>query len=258
MTIFSWCKLVHFRAKMHLRIEASRYYLGYIWWILEPLLFVTVFYIVFKVVLQSGSQDYLLFLLCGKIPFLWFSKTILNASNSIRANRNLIGQIDLPKIIFPYISILESLYKQVVLFVLLFFYLAISNVYPHWIWFWLIPLIITQLVFIVCVSLACAFFTSFIPDFLLLISMGLLFLMFSSGVFWDVGALNDLAIQKVILEINPVAFILDSYRKILIHNITIDYNHLILIFTLASIFIVLFHLLYHATSRKIAAVVLSQ
>jgi lipopolysaccharide transport system permease protein len=40
---------------MALRADASRYFLGYIWWILEPLLFVGVFYVVFNVILESGA-----------------------------------------------------------------------------------------------------------------------------------------------------------------------------------------------------------
>jgi lipopolysaccharide transport system permease protein len=34
---------------MALKADAARYYLGYIWWVMEPLLFVAVFYFVFAV-----------------------------------------------------------------------------------------------------------------------------------------------------------------------------------------------------------------
>ena len=75
--------LVDIQARMALKADAARYYLGYIWWILEPLLYVAVFYVVFNIVLDFGRGDYLIFLICGKLPFVWFSKTVTQASGSI-------------------------------------------------------------------------------------------------------------------------------------------------------------------------------
>ena len=46
--------LVDTLARLHLKGEASRYLLGYLWWLLEPMLYVAVFYIVFEKLLQSS------------------------------------------------------------------------------------------------------------------------------------------------------------------------------------------------------------
>ncbi|MFC1605776.1 ABC transporter permease [Pseudomonadota bacterium] len=81
----------------NLKSEASKTYLNYLWWILEPALLVGVFYIVFGVFLARGGEDFLVFLICGHIPFAWFSKSISNAANSILDGRFLISQIAIPK-----------------------------------------------------------------------------------------------------------------------------------------------------------------
>ena len=57
-------------AIMALRADASKYFLGYIWWILEPLLFVGISYVVFSVILASRTEDFLVFLMCGKLAFI--------------------------------------------------------------------------------------------------------------------------------------------------------------------------------------------
>ena len=85
----------------NLKSETRKTYLNYFWWVLEPALFTGVFYLVFAVFLNRGTDDFVLFLLCGKIPFLWFSKTVSNASNSIVAGKGLIHQMAIPKAYFP-------------------------------------------------------------------------------------------------------------------------------------------------------------
>jgi lipopolysaccharide transport system permease protein len=55
MPLSQYLRLIDTMARMALRADASRYFLGYIWWILEPLLFVGVFYVVFNVILESGA-----------------------------------------------------------------------------------------------------------------------------------------------------------------------------------------------------------
>ncbi|MEQ8515100.1 MAG: ABC transporter, partial [Chromatocurvus sp.] len=62
-------------SRMALRADASRFFLGYIWWVLEPLLYVAVFYVVFVLILQNRQENFLVFLMCGKLAFIWFSKS---------------------------------------------------------------------------------------------------------------------------------------------------------------------------------------
>ena len=50
-------------ARIRLRAEARRYGLGYLWWILEPLLYVGVFYLVFVLVL--GNRELRLSIFSG-------------------------------------------------------------------------------------------------------------------------------------------------------------------------------------------------
>ena len=49
-------------AGLSLQADAQRYFTGYLWWILEPLLWVEVFYLVFEVFLGGGRADFLMFL----------------------------------------------------------------------------------------------------------------------------------------------------------------------------------------------------
>ena len=218
MRLSQYFKLVDTQARMALKADASQYFLGYIWWVLEPLLFVGIFFLVFDVILGMRRQDFLIFLMCGNLPFMWFSKSVNHSARSITANIGLIGNIDIPKTMFPLAQVQEGLYKQAIVFFLLICIVVLFGYSPSTIWFWLIPVIVVNYLMIV----ACAFIASvlvcFIRDISMFIPLGILFLMFSSGVFFDVRDLPNPQMTDLMLSYNPMAFLLDAYRQILMHQ----------------------------------------
>lgn len=214
---------------MALKSDASRYFLGYIWWVLEPLLFVMVFYVVFGIILNTGRADFLTFLICGKLPFVWFSKSVSVASNSIVTNSGLIGRLDLPKTMFPMAIIQEGVYKQTAVFGLLMVYLMSNGFEPTAMWFWLIPLIFVNYIMIIACSFIGAVLVCFSRDVSMLIPLAMIFLMFVSGIFWDVRSLPDPAMMDYVLVFNPLAFILDGYRQVLMYNTMPDIPHFLAI-----------------------------
>jgi lipopolysaccharide transport system permease protein len=52
----------------------------------------------------------------------------------------------------------------------------------------------------------------------MLIQLGTVFLLFMSGVFWDVRALEDAELAGWLMALNPLVMLLDSYRQVLMHG----------------------------------------
>ncbi len=94
-----------------LRAEAARNYLSFLWWVLEPLFSMLVFYIVFGLLFQRGTEDYVPFLLVGLVSWQWFANTVKHSMTSIYGNGRLMNQVDLPKVIFPSIVVVMDLVK---------------------------------------------------------------------------------------------------------------------------------------------------
>lgn len=252
MKILDFIILVDTKAKMTLKAETAKLYLSFLWWLIEPVLFVAVFYFVFSVLLGTREADFLLFLLCAKVPYMWFSKAVNNAAGSITGSRGLISQIDIPKAIFPYAAIQVTAYKEIPVFFLLFGTCLYFGYMPQLSWLWMIPLVITLYLMILAVGMLAAILVCYVEDIRMLINMAMTFLMFVSGVFFDIRNIRE-PVQTYLLTYNPMAFFCDSFRSVLMNKGTIDVSHL---FTLAAIFlsmIVLLHWIYRHMSRAIAA-----
>jgi len=257
MPISQYLRLVNLQARMALRADASRYFLGYLWWLLEPLLFVGVFYVVFNLILNSRRADFLVFLMCGKLTFIWFSKTITQASNSIVANRGLVGKIDVPKTLFPMAVVQESLYRQAAIFMLLFAVLVAWGYPVTSNWLWLAPVIIVNYLMIVACSFIGACLVCMMRDFRLIISLTMTFLLFTSGIFWDVHELGDPVKTDFLLALNPLAFLLDAYRQILMFQTPPDITRLLRIAVGSSIIIVVMVMVMRKGSQYLALKVLT-
>jgi len=229
MPFSQYFRLIDVMARMALRADATRFFLGYVWWVLEPLLWVGVFYVVFVLILAAQEPDFLVFLMTGKLVFVWFSKSVTQASSSIVSSKGLVGKINVPKTLFPMAVVQEGLYRQIAVFALLFSFLLSTGHAVTSTWWYLVPVIIVTYVVIVACAFVGACLVCLARDFIQLISLGMLFLMFTSGIFWDVRSLSDPDKIAMVMAMNPLAFIVDCYRQIMMHNTPPDMLHLLTI-----------------------------
>ena len=226
MPLTQYFTLMDTLARLRLKADARRYFFGYLWWVLEPLLYVAVFYIVFEVLLGSRRPDFLVFLAVGKLTFIWFSKSVTQAAGSLVLNKGVIGQINLPKHLFPIAVLHEGLYRQAAVFVFLIGFISLAGYAPHASWWYLLPIAVVQYCLIIGCGLIAALLVCAKQDFQLLISLGMVFLLFMSGIFWDIRSIEDPLLADWVMTLNPLAVLIDSYRQVLMMGQAPDINRL--------------------------------
>ena len=231
MTLKQEAHFIDLTARMALRADAATFVLGYLWWILEPLLFVAIFYLVFAVILDSPRADFLSFLVIGKLPFQWFSGGLNTAATAITSAQSLIAYSPIPKSLLVWSKLQQTTYKQIAVFALMVIYLVSIGQDIDVMWLWVLAIVATQYVVIAAFSLAGAIMVCVAQDFAKLIQLFTIFMMFSSGIFWDVRSLEP-AIQELIFTVNPLAFLLDAYRQVLLYNQHVDLHQLLQTMTL--------------------------
>lgn len=209
-----YLELIWYKALAELRAEAARAYLGFLWWIVEPVLYMGAFYVVFGLVLQRGGPGFVPFLLCGLVVWKWFGSTVLSSANTIPANAGLMQQVYLPKYLFPAIVLVINTIKFSVIFGLLLVFLVLYGLTPTEVWLSLPLLVLVQFLLISMVAGLVSALVPFVPDFRFLLENFMTLLFFLSGVFFDISKASEEL--QFILMLNPMAFIIDSYRSVLI------------------------------------------
>jgi lipopolysaccharide transport system permease protein len=211
-----YLELVWYKALADLRSEASRAYLGALWWVLEPLLYMTVFYLVFGLLLYRGGEGYIAFLLCGLIVWRWFGSCISRGVNAITANSGLMLQVYLPKYLFPLIVIVTQTVKFLFVFALLLVYLIVVEYRLDLAWLTLPVLLVVQFVFTAACTAIVAAVVPFLPDLRILISSALTLLFFMSGIFYDITSFPEQV--QFYFQLNPMATLIENYRLVLLEG----------------------------------------
>ncbi len=78
---------------------------GMAWAILNPLMFMIVFYFLFKIVLDVGGHRYASATFTGILAWTWFQTSLNAAANSISGNGALVGQPGFPVAALPVVPV---------------------------------------------------------------------------------------------------------------------------------------------------------
>lgn len=211
-----YMELIVYRALADFRSEVSRMYLGILWWFLEPILYVMVFYVVFGIGFLRSSHHYVPFLLCGLIVWKWLDSTVRTASGTVAQSVSIMSQVYLPKIVFPLITVLTNFLKFLIILTVFLLFLWLYGEHAHISWLWLLVLIPLQLLLVAALASLAAGLVPVVPDIQHAINYGMTFLFFASGIFFDPAELSAAARQ--ILDINPVIHLIEMYRTVLLRG----------------------------------------
>lgn len=105
--------------RKELKVKYKSSVLGIIWSMLNPLLYLVVFYVVFTFFLPAGIPDFHVFLLSGLLGWTLFSTSLAGATNSVVGNGPLVTKVAFPREILPLASIGSSLVNFVFQFAVL-------------------------------------------------------------------------------------------------------------------------------------------
>lgn len=206
-----------FRTKLgyNLRSEVSQTYLGYLWWLLEPVLWVTALYVVFGIFLRLRTDDLLVFLIVGMVTYIWFQRSVGNASRSLAQRGGLMTQIPIQKVFFPLLTVCQDAVKQAVVFVAMFGFLVYLDVLPNLAWISLPLVMVTQWLLILALGMACAAVVPIIPDMRFLIATLLTIGMWASGIFYSY---EDVLLEEHqdLFLLNPMANLIKNYRQVIL------------------------------------------
>ena len=209
--------------------------LGGLWSLLDPLLFMLVFFLVFGVLFKSirGTTrpiDYMLYILIGIVLYRFIDSTVSRASTIIRVNRGLIHEINFPKAVFPISLTLSHLYDLLLGLGLLVPFLIVGGVLPtvHYLWVPVLLLLTVMLTMGVAFLVSCL--GAFFADTSNIVSIAMRLLYYCSPVFYFVRDRGDnhAAITNEVVRfwyfLNPITCLMESWRDVVLRGTSPQLN----------------------------------
>ena len=106
--------------------------LGALWAVLQPVLTMVVFTVVFGGLadIESDGLPYAIFSLCGLVPWTYFSTALTGASTSLVSNPALVTKVYVPRLIIPCAPIFAGLVDFAIALVILLIVLLSYGIVP--------------------------------------------------------------------------------------------------------------------------------
>jgi ABC-type polysaccharide/polyol phosphate export permease len=222
--LYSYRELIYNLVVRELKARYKNSALGFVWSLLNPLAMMIVFTIVFGLLLPNSQiEKYPIFLLCGLIPWNFFSSSVMGSVGSIVDNGNLVKKVYFPREALPMAGVLANLVNFLLAFTVLFAVLIIfrANFSP---WLWLLPaVILIQTAFILGIAFFLSAINVFYRDTIMIIDVVMLAWFFLTPIFYTIelvpatleigGMVLDL--RRLVYILNPMASIINMYRDLL-------------------------------------------
>jgi ABC-type polysaccharide/polyol phosphate export permease len=212
-------------ATRHLKAGHRDKVLGHLWNLLDPLMFMLVYFFVFGVLFGlirgSGSGrsfDFMLYILVGILVFRFVFGTASQSANAIRSNRGLIQEINFPKAIFPIAAVFARLYDFMWGMVVLVVIMLLGGYWPTVHFLWLFLLVTLMILFTVGASLIMSCLGAFFADMPNVMAVAWRLVFYTSPVFYyvrDCGphkAMLKNATVKFFYMLNPLACFIECSR----------------------------------------------
>lgn len=222
--LFRYRELVRNLVVSELKARYKNSILGFVWSLLNPLGMMLVFTAVFGVLWPNHTiEKYPIFLLCGLLPWNYFSAGVMGSMNSIVHNANLIKKVYFPREVLPIAAVLAQLVNFLLAFLVLFAALIVFRAHfsP---WLWTLPLVIfIQTIFILGIAFILSTLNVFYRDTMMIMDVLMLAWFFLTPVFYQVTNFPAQSTrlgfvvnpQRLIYILNPVASLINIYRDLL-------------------------------------------
>ncbi len=216
-----------------LKVRYKNSALGIAWSLLNPLLMMVVFTLVYMVLLgQANRRDYSAFILAGLLPWNFFSASIMGGTGSVVSNSHLIKKIYFPHAVLPTSLVMSNLVNFLIALPVYFVMAWLLGVQFTFYVLFLPVVIVVQLIFTLGTSLLLAALNVFYRDVQHIMEVLILAWFFLTPIIWDMSLLPqskmilgvEVPVQRLMYILNPMASIIASYRDVMYYGRSIGWD----------------------------------
>lgn len=195
--------------------------LGVAWTLLQPLVLVVIYLVVFVFILRSGrdergAREFVFFMLTGMLPYLAMTDGIHRASTSLREDRALLDRDVFPAEVIPAARVVTASVGEMVGLVLLIILGAFLGASLS-AWLLALPLLILLRVLFTCAfAWTVSTLSIFVTDLAEVLSLLLTAWLFLTPIFYT---MNDVPpFMHWMMALNPLHHFVQAYRLVLLEG----------------------------------------
>ncbi len=226
--LYQYRELLKTNVKKDIRGKYKASFLGVLWSFINPLLQVVVYAIVFPYIMRIQTSNYLIFLICGIIPWTWFTNSITNGTTCVTNNANLIKKVYFPREILPISIVTSGLINFLISCLIIILFVIFGGVGLSWHLVFLPLIAIVQYIFSLALVFLLSAFNVYVKDVEYMVIFLLNLFFYATPILYSTEMFSGWFMW--IFRLNPLAHIINAYRDIFyVHQVPQILNLLILL-----------------------------
>lgn len=217
LELYKFRELVSLLVERDLKVRYKRSVLGMFWTLLNPLLQMAVYTLVFRTIMRVNVEAFPVFLLGGLLPWSFISVSTTASAHSLLANQGLIRKVAVPQAVYPLAVVGSKLVDLVLSLVPLAIIATAMQRPPTLAWLALPPVLIFAVMFTTGLSLVFSSLMVFFRDIRHLIDILFQVWFYLTPVIYPASFLENLPYPWIrsALQLNPAAPIVRCFQEII-------------------------------------------
>lgn len=255
MNIFK--ELYHYRellknnVKKDIRGKYKGSFLGVLWSFVSPLLQVLVYAIIFPYIMKVKTPNYLIFLICGILPWTWFTTVISNGTTCITNNSNLIKKVYFPRVILPISVVTSGCINFLISCIIIILFVLFGGLGLSWHLIFLPFIVLIQYIVCLDAALLLSSINVYVKDVEYLIVFIVNMLFYATPILYAPDTFNGTKFAWI-FKLNPFSHIINAYRDIFYVHQVPQIGNLLFLFVIAISLLVICYQIFVKLEKRFA------
>ena len=248
--LYHYRELLKTNVKKDIRGKYKGSFLGILWSFINPLLQVLVYALVFPYIMKVETENYLIFLICGIIPWTWFITSISQGTTSITNNANLIKKVYFPREILPISVVTSGLVNFLISCLIILIFVICGGLGITWHLVFLPFIIIVQYLFTLALIFVLSAFNVYVKDVEYIVAFIINMLFYATPILYTTEMFSGPILW--LFRLNPLAHLINAYRDVFyVHHIP-NLINLSILLGVSILLVVICYIIFKKLEKRFA------
>ncbi len=224
-----------YSAYSQLSAEVSGMRLGWLWWIIEPILFMAVYTMVYAIIFNRNMTYLMAYISSGLMMWNFFQRSVLESASLVKQYMGLLHRVYMPKYILVFSTLIFNAFKMFINFLIVTVFMVYYRIPVNITVLQFIPVVVTFFLFTFGCSVWLLHIGVYLPDIRKITSVLLRVLFYLSGIFYSLDSEINGKFVSFLLNVNPLGSLLHEARNALLYSINISLLPIAVIFVISII-----------------------